>query len=239
MMKKHLLCYKYIIDLIFPNRCPCCGKFIKYDELICKDCIDELPVMDKYICDKCGKPECICYKKLWYDRCFVTSYYEGKMRDGIINLKYKSGINLAEYFCPKLVRQIKKAGLTSKIDIVTGVPMTKGSLAVRQYNQANEIANIISQLINKPCSNKILKKKYNNVSQHTLSSKDRQKATIGLYSLAKGADVKGKTILLCDDVITTASTLNECAKVLKKAGAKCVICVALATTSIKRSENNV
>lgn len=239
MKMNHSGCYKYFIDLIFPNRCPCCGKFIKYDELICKDCMDELPIMDKYICEKCGKPECICYKKLSYDRCYVTSFYEGKMRDGIINLKYKNAINLAEFFCPLIVKKIKQANLVSKIDIITGVPMTSSSLAVRQYNQANEIASIISQLINKPCSKKVLKKNFNNVSQHTLSSKDRHNATIGLYSLTNKVSVRGKTILLCDDVITTGSTLNECAKVLKQGGAEYVICVALATTDIKRAENNL
>ena len=233
-MMKHLKFYKYLVDLIFPNRCPCCGKFIKYDELICKECIDELPIMDKYICEKCGKPECICHKKLWYDRCYVAGFYEGKMRDGIINLKYKSGINLAEFLCPMLVKKLNDANLSSKIDIIIGVPMTKDSIAVRQYNQANEIASIISQLIDKPSSNKILKKNYNNVSQHTLSSKDRHNATIGLYSIVKKADISGKTILLCDDVITTGSTLNECAKILKQSGAKKVICVALSTTKIKK-----
>lgn len=239
MMMKHLKCYKYLIDLIFPNRCPCCGNFIKYDELICSQCIDELPIMDKYICEKCGKPECICYKNLWYDRCYVAGFYEGKMRKGIINLKYKNGINLAEYLCPMLVNKLNEARLLSKIDIITCVPMTKDSIAVRQYNQANEIASIISQLTHIHSSNKVLKKNYNNVSQHTLSSKDRQKAVFGLYSLDRKVNVKGKTILLCDDVITTGSTLNECAKVLKENGAECVICITLSTTNIKKIQNNL
>lgn len=233
-------CYKYIIDIIFPNRCPCCDKFIKYDELICKECLDELSYIDEYICEKCGKPECICYKNLWYDRCYVASLYEGKTRQGILNLKYKSGINLVEYFCPIIVKKINDANLTSQIDIVTGVPMTKKSLAIRQYNQADEIASVVAQLIKKPCSKKVLKKNYNIISQHSLSSEERKKAIVGLYSFTNKVDVKGKTILLCDDVITTGSTLNECAKVLKQAGCKNVVCIALATTSLnKKTENNL
>lgn len=225
--------YKFFIDILYPNRCPVCDSFIGYDKLICEKCIKQLPYIEEEYCIKCGKHDCICGKhKIYYDKCLSFIYYEGKGKDGIMNLKLKCGINFAEYFAEKAVTDLDERGLLSQIDFITATPTTKGKLQERGYNQAFEFAKHISKLCDIKASENFLVKTDSELNQHELSSAERKSRSFKAYALSsKAPSLSGKTILLCDDVITTGSTLNACAKILKKAGAERVICVAIANTN--------
>ena len=231
-------CYKFIIDLFFPNRCPCCNKIIKWDKLICNECIGLFPVIDKEICYKCGKTNCICKSNLEYDYCFVSTYYEEIIKKGIINLKLENGINFAEFFSDSLSQLVTNNNLSEKIDFVTSVPMTKGKKNQRGYNQAEAISKFIAKRINKPILRDLLIKTDKELNQHNLSFLERKNSVKDAFKKHDKYYLTNKTILLCDDVITTGSTINECARVLKEAGAKSVVCAIIATTNIKKSVFN-
>lgn len=223
--------YKMLVDFIFPNRCPCCDKFIKWDKLICDDCISNFPVIEEKICIKCGKTTCICETKPHYDYCFAVTYYEGIIKEGIIKLKLKNGINFAEYFANQLSQILIENEVINTIDIVTAVPMAKKNKSERGYNQAEVLAKFISKEINKPFNNKILKKIKKDLSQHKLTYTERREAVKGAYDINFSNYIKGKTVLICDDVITSSATLNECSRILKQHGARKVICAVIATTN--------
>lgn len=225
--------YKYLIDFIFPNRCPCCNKLIKWNELICEYCIKDFPKIKIEPCIKCGKTNCICGNDLSYDYCVATTYYEGIIKRGILNLKLKNGINFAEYFAEIIVIKLNELHLTDKIDIVTSVPMSKNKLIERGYNQADVIARIISKKINKPLINNLIKKKNINFSQHELNYDQRLNCAQDIFYVNNNNKyLNNKCVLLCDDVITTSSTLNECSKLLKKLNAENVLCAVIATTNL-------
>jgi len=225
--------YKYFSDLVFPNRCPCCKKCIKWNELICENCLKEFPVITVKPCDKCGKTNCICERELSYDYCICPTYYEGIIKAGILNLKLNNGLNFAEYFADKICIKLNELKLAEKIDIVTAVPMSKGKYIERGYNQAYELAKIISVKIKKPLGKNIIKKKDSKLIQHELTYEERIQSVKGAFIFKNGEyNIKGKNILICDDVITSSSTLNECAKLLKSQGASNVFCVCLATTRL-------
>lgn len=225
---------KYLLDIIFPNRCPICNNFIKWDKLCCEKCIAEIPFVNESICMECGKPNCICNKEKFYDKCIVACFYEKEIPMGIVNFKINNGINFGEYFADYLSEKIKESDLSRAIDLITCVPMTKIKVNERGYNQAKEIAEYISKNLNKKLSNKLIIKNDDKLIQHKLNSAEREKSVIGAYYPHRNAiSLKGKTILLCDDVITTGSTLNEVAKQLKKLGAETVICAVIATTRLK------
>ncbi len=225
---------KFILDLLLPNRCPCCDKFIKWDKFICEDCISKIEYTGNDVCNKCGKSDCICQDDiLYYDGCITIGYYDGVVKDGIFSFKYNRGLNFIKYFADKIYTKLNETGIANQIDIITSVPMTHSSKSERGYNQAYEISKVISKAINKPCLEKILIKQYDNVSQHSLSSDDRREAVKGLFISNKKHNIKGKTILLCDDVLTTGSTINECCRILKNNGAIRVFCVTIATTQKK------
>ncbi|MFA5658884.1 MAG: ComF family protein [Oscillospiraceae bacterium] len=223
----------FFIDLILPNRCPCCGGFIEWDRLVCEKCLSEIEFVKDDVCPHCGKTNCVCDTGLNYSECVVGAYYDGIVRDGILSLKLDNGINFAKFFAQLLSSKLTDRGLCDEIDVVTAVPTTRGKLKQRGYNQAREIAEIISKRIEKPFYDNILTKLDKGLIQHTLDFKSRREAVRGAFGFSAGTDVGGKTVLLCDDIITTSSTLNECACQLKNAGAKKVICTVIATTRLK------
>lgn len=229
----------FLIDLVFPNRCPVCNGFLAYNELICGSCIESLPYITKPYCEKCGKHECVCKKQnVHYDSCFSFVYYAGRVRNAVMNLKLNGGLHFAEYFARKAATLLEEKGIKDAIDIVTFVPMTRKKQGERGYNQAYEFAKYVSENAHLPKPVPLLEKTDNTLVQHSLSAKDRKSRAEKAYALRSGTpDLSGKTVLLCDDVITTGSTLNSCSRVLKDNGVRKVVCLAIANTRHQKSEN--
>lgn len=219
---------RFLLDIFFPNRCPFCDKFIMWDEYYCAACWKALPLVGEEICHKCGKAPCICNNELAYDGCYAALYYEGVAIEGILGLKTKNALNAAEVFGEILA---KKLPVTKKCDIIVPVPMSLKKQATRGYNQAEEIAAVISEKSGIPLRTTYLTKR-DSVAQHTLTAVERTKNAKTEFS-GSDKDLSGKTILLCDDVMTTGSTVSECAKILKQMGAKAVFVAVGATTKLK------
>lgn len=223
----------YILDLFFPNRCPFCGSFIPYDRLCCEKCFHEALWADENICPLCGKSllkGCICGDGLRYDMCFAAAYYTDNVRECIHALKFHGNVNGAEIFGRVLGEKLKISGAADEIDIALPVPMTAKQKRERGYNQAELIARAAVSGTDIEVNTSLLTRKNVKISQHLLSAEERRKAVGEQYSAAEGADLEGKNVLLVDDVLTTGSTLNCCAGILKdRLHAKKVICAAAAT----------
>ncbi len=216
----------YLLDWILPNRCGFCGDFIKWDELACQDCINEIEYPDNYI--KYDDQGC-------FSACVYACEYRDVAKQGVLNLKYHKNINSAKYLLPRLITNLKSAGIADKIDIVTAVPMHASRLNKTGYNHAQIIADMVSKCLNIDKDHKLLGVTRSKGTQHELSREDRMIAVKGRYFIKSTAwkKVYGKTVLLCDDVITTGSTLSECSRLLLQAGADKVYCLALASTNYK------
>lgn len=231
---------KYILDIFFPNRCPFCSKIIKWNELSCEKCIAEIPFIDSEHCKRCGKDNCICSEvKLYYDGCASVTYYSGVIKKGIVNIKINKAFNLADFFQDEICKRLSEIINVDDIDFVTSVPMNKKAKRERGYNQADIIAKKVSESIQKPVISDVLIKNRNDIIQHKLNREERAKLIKGLYKVNANriGNINGKVILLCDDVVTTGSTLNECAHVLKQNGAKAVYCITIATTKLRIGQN--
>lgn len=221
---------KYLADLVAPNRCPACSRLIPWNKLMCDKCRDKLPVISGELCSVCGKRPCTDHAKLRFENCVCLFYYTDLCVNAIYSLKYSGGINFAEYSAQLLKTELKSHGLAQKIDLVTSVPMSKRKKRKRGYNQSEMIAKYLSRGLGKPLDTGLLVHSDSLTDQHKLAKKQRaQNAQDSLYPSRNGADIKGKTVLLCDDVYTTGATMNACASCLKRLGAKSVIAVAIAT----------
>lgn len=221
---------RFLLDLAFPNSCPICNEFIEYDKFICEKCIEKLPIVKTNKCNRCNNAECTC-TDLYYDKCFSFVYYEDSGKKGLLSFKLEGIFNFAEYISFKAIDKLSEQGLLSKIDIITCVPMSAKKERVRGYNQAYDFAKMISRLSKLPLHGKLLVKEKSKIIQHELSAEQRRIKAYEAFALkAKPSCIQGKTILLCDDVVTTGSTLDACAKLLKEAGAKAVYCITIATT---------
>lgn len=213
----------FLSDLIFPNRCGFCDELIAWDEYACDKCIDKIEFADNPIeKDNNGN----------FKLCVSAVHYGGAAKNGILNLKHPEGINAAKYLVPFLCESLEKAGLFGKIDIVTAVPVYQRKLSEKRYNHAEVIAKLVAKRLGCDENYKIIGRRKTKFLQRELSRDERIEAVKGVYFIKdKIPDVKGKTILVCDDIITTGSTLSDCSRLLLEAGAKEVYACALATTS--------
>ena len=113
------------------------------------------------------------------------------------------------------------------IDIITAVPLHKLRKKERGFNQSEILASKIGKLIGVPYVGLLVKFKKNKV-QHSLPRLEREENVKNVYKAINENKIKGKNILLCDDIVTTGSTLRECAKILFEAGANKVYCATTA-----------
>lgn len=222
---------KFVLDLFYPNRCPCCNDFIRWDKLICGKCHRAIEIVYDRTCHRCGKEICICSEKPEYDGAVVPLRYSDLTKEGILSLKRGNNKNFGVY-TGKLIAQILAHDYPEKkFDFIVPVPMSRHSLGERGYNQAQIIAEQISEALHISVKNGILYKKNSQTSQHFLGRAQRFK-NISSFGINK-TDLSGKEILLCDDIITTGSTVNRCACLLRSEGAAGVFLAAAAQSKLK------
>ena len=223
---------RFLTDLFFPNRCPCCDDFIRWDKLICSRCHSEIVPVYERVCRKCGKEICICAEELYYDMAAVPMRYENRVREGVLSLKRGNNKNFGEYSGKMLANIISEEFSDYHFDSVVPVPMSEQSRRKRGYNQAEIIASEISEKLRIPVADNLLVKQDTVSSQHYLNRTDRMK-NISAIKLKHRLNLAGRNIILCDDVITTGSTVNRCAQLLKASGAGKILLAAAAESKLK------
>lgn len=209
-----------IINAFFPPRCLLCKRIIKYDYILCNHCSARV----KQLVNK----EQINFKygKQYFDKCVAAFYYKKPMSDIVCNFKFKRNWNKAGALAKILEKIVTLNYEEYAIDIITFVPELD-----KNKKHALLLACETARQLNKKYK-PLLKKICNNKTQHNLNRQERLDNIKGVYMLEENIDVHGKNIILIDDIVTTGSTLNECARILKFAGANAVLCAAICTTKI-------
>lgn len=216
-----------VLDLIYPPKCAFCGEFYKEEQ--CGLCKETLPYTNNSYCAVCGKKPCICEKTtLYYDQVAVPFQYELLIKDAILRFKFSNRELYAETFAIHIMNKLE-ANILETVDYIVAVPMTRRDRNRRGYNQAESLAVALSKQIAKPCDFDLLHKVKKTKPQHTLDRSEREKNLLDAFSIDELERVKNKIFLLCDDILTTGTTLNQCARVLKEAGAKKVYGAVIAT----------
>lgn len=215
--------FKFILDLFFPNRCPVCRSFIGYNELFCGKCISNLK---KYRADNLHQET----GRVFTGKVLAGFYYENEAKDGILSLK--DGCKAFGCYLGDILAGIIKDDKTaSAADCIVPVPMSEKSFRERGYNQAEVIAKEISRKTGITVRTDILHKNESEV-QHSLNKEQRMK-NVSAYNINK-IDISGMKIIVCDDVMTTGSTANRCAELLKSMGAAEVYAAVGTTTKLKK-----
>ncbi len=221
-----------ILDGLFPVHCLGCGAL---DEWICARCHSTLPIITEQHCPICKKhvtnngETCFaCIKKgTAIDGVFVVSYYgDALLKKTIHYYKYRFVSDLSEPLALLTAQALQNATLPSP-DIIIPVPLHKRRYRWRGFNQAEKLAHSLDLRI--PVITDILiRMRYTKPQARTKSKKDRKQNLHNAFSVRQKHYIKNKHILLIDDVITTGTTLEECARALKKSGATTVHCLVLA-----------
>ncbi len=228
--------FKRLIWLLFPQRCVFCNKITGFEEYCCKRCAEQLNKLDQPICKVCGKPlkSCVCsYQKLFFRRCVSAAEYDAFTERGVLKLKTGIQRDAATYFAALLQPVVEREYDKIKLDYILAVPMERNKRRRQGYNHAEEIAKELSNKLNLPFLPGILMRN-SAVPLHTMDREERIRQASLCYEISsQPSRLIGKTILLVDDVVTTASTLNRCAELLLSCGAAQVYCAAPFTTLLK------
>ena len=222
-------CKAWILDMMFPNRCPFCSEIIMWNKYVCDECRSKLVNACDVICHKCGGAPCSCSNSNKFDSAYAAVFFDDEnVSDAIYDFKQIGMSNLAEYTAEIVCKYIDEA------DLVCSVPMGKNKLRSRGHNQADILAECIGERLNIEFCKNLLYKIDTKEEQHYFNEEERAERVKDLF-YKSSADLTGKTIILCDDVMTTGSTLNRCAELLKEMGAdKIVVCVC-AVTRLEKS----
>jgi len=231
---------KNLLDCILPKRCLICGKIIQSTDSLCPDCFDNLHFISEPYCRHCGKPltghiddikglsciECLNKKSL-FRMCRAAIEYDEFSKKIILDFKFADHLENRKL----LARWLFIAGkdiFEFGADLIIPVPLHYTRLIKRKYNQSAILATELSLLTKIPTDYKTLKKKRYTLPQVQCNGKQRIINIKNAFKVIKPENIKGKRIILIDDVYTTGSTLKECAKVLLKAGAKSVDALTVA-----------
>ena len=226
-----------LLWLIFTDRCKYCNAIIEKGG-ICDDCHKHLPEIKGERCKFCGagKERCGCKKhRMAFNGITSPFYYENGIRQGIQKLKFNGKEHIARALAYDMANCVKSDFPRVNFDFICFVPFTKLQKIRRNFNQSELLAEHIAKLLEIPLKD-VLIKLFETESQHKKSIRNRSGNVFGVYDVKENADVKGKTVLLVDDIKTTGATLNECAWILKIRGAKEVYCVTAALTGKEKKE---
>ena len=205
------------LNLLFPPKCVLCGKLLEKDETdLCRSCRVDSP--------ECRKNN---LKFSFLDSWAAVWYYEGYIRKSL--LRYKFG--RARHYAPVYGRMLAMKLLNEYpegFDILTWVPVSRLRKFTRGYDQVELLAEAVGKELGM-LPVRSLRKIRNNRPQSGISGLAKRRANVlGVYRAIDPETVRGKRILLLDDIITTGATAGECARVLLTAGAKEVHCGCIA-----------
>lgn len=231
---KNILCSGF--DLLFPMRCASCGAAISNNENgVCRNCILKIQYINN-ACPLCSgflkNNTCtICSTRFMFIKQNITlAEYTGVIKDLIIALKFQRIKRIAYFLGRALSKQVDK--ISNDFDIITCVPMNRKKKWQRGFNQAEILARIISR--EKSITFKsLLKEEKQSGIQKSMGFIERFFNVIGRYYVIKKENIRGKKILIIDDVFTTGATLNECARILIENGAAEVYSMTLARVNMQ------
>lgn len=215
-MAKFFLLFEDFLNLLYPRICPSCGRnLFKQENLICTQCLYHIPKTNFHHFN--DNP----VARLLWGRVNVenaTSYYffykGSKFQVLIHNMKYRGqkeiGYELGKIFGGELM----SSSAYREIDLVVPVPLHVRKQRKRGYNQSEWIARGIAERMEKPIDTRTLYRAIESETQTRKTRYERWKNVENIFKLKTADALKDKHILLVDDVVTTGSTLEACAKVI-------------------------
>lgn len=229
-----------VLDLIYPRSCEVCGAPVGRDSgRICWDCLASFDIITDPFCSLCGDPadgriehEYTCSSCLrrrpYFDMARSAARCRGALRTSLHAFKYEGATCLARDFVPLLSACVNTHYSRISFDALSFIPLYPKREKKRTYNQARLLANGLAANLDLSVLSACLYRVRSTLMQTELTASARRVNVRGAFKAAQGDWLEGRNLLLVDDVMTTGATVNECAKILKRAGASAVYVVTVA-----------
>lgn len=239
--------FRLLVNLFFPDQCVFCDKTLEpnADLNVCPKCRKLIEESRKRIyCKKCGKPVVsygkrnICYfcydnPTKYFDRIVSAFEYDELAKESVLRYKGQAIPSYAFTYAEFLAETVKEHYNGIEFDFMCGAPSHTDKKRTQGFDNVELICKHLSKKLNIPFEKKVIKKIRKTPRQTELNYRERQKNLVNSMAVYDAEAVKGKIVLLVDDVCTTRATIIECSRALKKAGAKRVYAVTFATTCRK------
>jgi ComF family protein len=222
-----------LLSLFFPPHCANCEADTAAGVHLCESCADKARRIEPPLCERCSEPfagaifetftcaNC-AGRKLHFD-CAVAPYLSrGVVREFIHRFKYDRERYLRQPLAAWLAEALKDERLKRHaFDLIVPVPLHSTRQRERGFNQAEELAKLLSRHCGVPVASALKRTRYT-TTQTRLAREERMENLRGAFRVRHTAAVQSRHLLLVDDVFTTGSTVDECARVLRQAGAASV-----------------
>src|SRR5947208_12561200 len=218
------------VSLLYPPGCTICRKSIRAGEYLCDQWETKAVRIVAPFCQKCSKPfegsitntfacaNC-AHRTIYFDAAVAAYRGRGIVRQIIHDFKYGRQIHLRHLVARWLYAAFDDERLRGReFDMIVPVPLHPARQRERGFNQANLLAELLTAQISIP-SKPVLKRVRYTTTQTALDRAERMENLHNAFRLRRNANVRGLRVLLIDDVLTTGSTLSECARILKRSGA--------------------
>ncbi len=222
--------FQAAVSLLYPATCTTCGKNVRAGEYLCDACEAKIVRIVPPFCETCSEPfegsmtsaftcaNC-AHRTIYFDAAVAAYRGRGIVREIIHEFKYARQIHLRHLVAHWLRAALDDERLRDiSFDLIVPVPLHPARQRERGFNQAGLLAESLSAETSMP-STPVLERIRYTTTQTALDRSERMENLHNAFRLRKNADVRGLRVLLIDDVLTTGSTLSECARVLKRAGA--------------------
>jgi len=215
---------RWVLDFALPPRCAGCGTIVAEVHSFCPDCWTKVQFLGETGCETCGLPlagteqkacgRCLARPpRILRTRAAVS--YDALSRDLAIRLKYGRKVALARTMARYMAPLVSVEGER----VIVPVPLHRSRLWSRGFNQSALVANELSRRLGVPSNPLALRRTRPTPPLKGMSQMQRRKAVAGAFDVRDRKAVAGKTVILVDDVLTTGSTADACARTLKRAGA--------------------
>jgi ComF family protein len=222
---------RHAIEFFFPRVCPECGQTAdRAGRTICWNCFSGIEIHAGIVCDRCGLAPAGAVTGAFvcgacrqdppaFDRACSAAAFRGTLRDALLAFKYHRATWLLSDLADLLHGGVTSRLDAASIDAVVPVPLHPSRQRERTYNQAEMLAADLARRLGVPCRAAAMVRCRLTRSQTRLGAAERRRNVAGAFAVADAGGVRGRTLLVVDDVMTTGATLHETARELRRAGA--------------------